>query len=450
MTTFSSPNRNAPGPGLSLLLRWLPVLLHNPLPFLMEARACYGDIVRFQIGLWAPMHLISHPDYIKHVLIDSYRNFRKVRLYSLLELGFGDGLFTSEGDLWQRQRRLIQPYFNHDHIAALSTLITNAVQARLARWEESCKRGAVLEIETEMVEVVRKAMVHALFSADIGEEVEAVRRAFLQTVGPSLLASRLPTPPGRRRLLLAWEKLGARVREIIRERKRSGHHTGDLLSMLMQARDKRTGLGMSDKQVQDEAITLIFTGIETAAQALTWTWYLLAQHPQVERKLHAELAEVLGGRLPGFYDLPQLRYTSMVIHEVLRLFPPAWANARCAVRSDQIGGYHIPAGSIVIFSQYVMHRHPDFWENPDSFDPDRFAPERSAVRPDYVYFPFGGGPRQCIGRNFALMETQLVLAAIAQHFRLRFVPGQPVELNPTVTLQSRHGIRMTLEKIEHK
>jgi len=236
---------------------------------------------------------------------------------------------------------------------------------------------------------------------------------------------------------------------MIHERKRSGHHIPDLLSMLMQARDKRTGMCMSDKQVQDEAITLIFTGIETAAQTLTWTWYLLTQHPQVERMLHAELAEVLGGRLPGFHDLPELRYTSMVIHETLRLFPPAWANARRAVGPDQIGGYPIPPESIVIFSQYVMHRHPDFWEDPDAFDPDRFTPERSAGRPDFAYFPFGGGPRQCIGRNFALIETQLVLAAISQHYRLRLVPGHPVELNPTVTLQSRYGIPMMLEKIEH-
>jgi cytochrome P450 len=235
---------------------------------------------------------------------------------------------------------------------------------------------------------------------------------------------------------------------MIADHRRHGQDRGDLLSLLLAARDEDTGEAMSDKQVRDEALTLILAGHETTANALAWTWYLLSQNPEVEQKLHAELAAVLDGRAPTVADLPNLRYTSMVIDESMRLYPPAWSVGRSPIADDEILGFQIPKGSSLMLSQWLTHRHPDFWENPERFDPDRFSPERSANRPRYAYFPFGGGPRQCIGNVFALTEANLILAAVAQKFRLRMVPGHRVELQPLVTLRPRYGLKMTVDQAQ--
>jgi cytochrome P450 len=234
------------------------------------------------------------------------------------------------------------------------------------------------------------------------------------------------------------------VHDIITHRRNQYTDTGDLLSMLLLARDEEMGQGMDDQQVRDEVITLLIAGHETVSTALTWTWDLLSQYPHVERQLHTELDNVLGGHLPKVEHLAKLSYTRMVLEEALRLYPPAWIFGRKAIADDEIGGYSIPANSIIVLSPYITHRHPAFWGNPEVFDPERFIPKRSTDRPHFAYFPFGGGPRMCIGNNFALMEMQLILATVAQRYKLRLVPGHPVEPEACLSLRPRYGLPMTL------
>jgi cytochrome P450 len=296
-----------------------------------------------------------------------------------------------------------------------------------------------------MLRLTLRIAGQTLFNIDLSDETHTVGQA-VATVN-KLLSEYLyapfppftiPTPRSR--------SLDQVVHDIITQRRQQNTDAGDLLSMLLLARDERTDQGMNDQQVRDEVMTLLIAGHETVATALTWTWYLLSQHPEVERRLHSELDEVLGGHLPTVEHLARLSYTRMVIEEVLRLYPPAWVFGRKAIDADEIAGYVIPANSMIVLSPYMTHRHPAFWEDAEAFDPERFAPEREASRPHYAYFPFGGGPRVCIGNNFALMETQLVLATIAQHYRLRLLSGHPVEPEALFSLRPRFGLLVTLHR----
>lgn len=305
-----------------------------------------------------------------------------------------------------------------------------------------------MDVAQEMMHLTLQIVAEALFSTDISAsvgDVEQVLPTLLEYVTyrslhPLALPERYPTPRNRR-FLRARNKLDRLVYRLIEERRTSDDHPSDLLSMLLDAQDEETGERMTDEQLRDEVMTILLAGHETTAVALAWTWYLLAQHPQVEQKLHAELDAVLAGRTPTLEDLPRLSYTRMVIEEVMRLYPPAWAIVRQAAVDDDLHGFRIPAKSPVIVMPYVTHRHPDFWERPNAFEPERFAPGRDVEHHKFAYFPFGGGPRQCIGNNFALMEAQLILATLAQHYTLDLVPDHPVEPEPTVTLRPRYGIR---------
>jgi cytochrome P450 len=285
-------------------------------------------------------------------------------------------------------------------------------------------------------------------AAEIGEALTAILKMFDFLMMPfSEYLEKLPLPSVRR-----FEKGRARLDQtifgIIAERRRSGEDRGDLLSMLLLAQDEEGGGGMSDRQVRDEALTLFLAGHETTAQALTWSWYLLSQNPECERKMHEEIQRVLGDREPSFEDLPQLRYTEMVLAESMRLYPPAWGVGRKAIEACEIGGYELPKGGVVIMSPYVMHRDPRWFPEPDRFDPERWIPEARDARPKFSYFPFGGGSRLCIGERFAWMEGALVLATIAQKWRLRLVPGHRVEPLPLITLRSRYGMKMRVESVD--
>ena len=262
---------------------------------------------------------------------------------------------------------------------------------------------------------------------------------------PVSLPQAFPTKRNRR-FKRALRELDTFVFGLIGKRRREGDDSGDLLSMLLFARDDNTGEAMSGRQVRDEVMTMLLAGHETSAMALTWAWYLLSIHPEIEHRLHEELDSVLGGRIPGFDDLSQLPHVRMIVDETLRLYPPAWGVERQSIDEDEIGGFRIPKGVQLFVSSYATHRHPDFWESPDLFDPERFLPERSKERPRFAYYPFGGGPRKCIGSNFALMEMQLILATLAQRYRLAVVPEHPVEVQPVITLRPRHGIMMTLNE----
>jgi len=346
----------------------------------------------------------------------------------------------------------MQPAFHRQRLADLVGLMGDLTGAMLERWQDVTARDRSLDIAAEMRRLTREIIVKTMFGVDIGiDEADAVSQAFAtvteyvtdQTTAVLLPPQHWPTPRNRQ-IERAQRLIDEVVYRFIHERRRNTENSGDIISMLLSARDQETGEGMSDEQLRDEVRTIFFAGYDTTSNALAWTWYLLAQHPEIEQRMHQELTQVLGGRRPAFEDLPSLTYTRMVIQESMRLYPPGWMTSRTAVVDDEIQGYHIPAGAKIVLSPYVTHRLPAFWEHPDIFDPERFTPERSAGRHRCAYIPFGVGPRLCIGSNLAMLEAPLIVAMVAQSFRLRMVSGHSVDLHPLITLQPRNGLPMRL------
>jgi cytochrome P450 len=397
------------------------------------------------------LYLVVHPDHVKYILQENSRNYIKGENFKAIKPIIGDGLAIKEGDSWRRERRLMQPSFHRQRVGALVTLMTKTIVQMLENWR-TIDSGKPLDVFAQMMQLAQTILVKSLLSIDSNDEITKMNRAW--DTAYEYLSSQLwavfklplwvPTPKNRA-FQQAMRTLDTVVYRIIRERRESGNAPDDLLSMLMDAYDEESGQDMSDEQLRDEIMTIFTGGFETSAAVLSWTWYLLSQHPNVENRLQAELTSVLGGRTPTLEDLPNLKYTRMILEESMRLYPGAWIFTRTNLDADEIGGYHIPAHSLIMISPYVTHRLPSFWENPEDFDPERFARERVASRPRYTYYPFGGGPRQCIGEIFALTEMQLIIAMVAQKYRLHLVPGHPVEEEPMFTLRPRHGILMTLE-----
>jgi cytochrome P450 len=416
----------------------------------------YGDVARYRVAhlTW---YQINHPDGVRRVLQENNRNYGKGSLTrGIFKPVLGEGLLTSEGALWLRQRRLMQPVFHKRSVAAFGTLMTQETLAVLERWRPAAQNGTPLDVPAEMARLTLDIATASLFHAHVGEEPGAIARAvntLVEDLGyrfevPFYPPPRVPTPRNRRRRA-ALRTVDRAVYKIIAERRSGGGEEDDLLALLMGARDEETGEAMDDRQLRDEVITLFLAGHETTANALSWAFYLLATHPEAEEKLREELADVLGVdggiRTPTLEDLPRLAYTKMVVDETLRLYPPAWITNRQAVAEDEILGHPIPAGAFVMLSPYVLHRHPDYWERPDAFDPERFAPGQGNGRPRFAYFPFGGGPRQCIGQSMALVEAQLVLATVLGRCRLRPASDEPVEAEALATLRPRGGLPMTVE-----
>jgi cytochrome P450 len=436
--------------------------LRHALDFSLELRQHYGDVVSVPT-LKGRLTLIFHPDGVRHVLQENHLNYDKqIPEYRILSLILGNGLLTNDGKPWLHQRRLMQPAFHRDRVSAFGTLMTDATVAWLDHLEASniVDTDRPFDILHEMSRLTLTIVCNALFGSDLSdEEMQRVSRA----LGTSnhLLAEAyylpwillLPTPQ-RHQLQAPRRELYEVVDAIIRRRRTSGRQREDLLAMLLEARDEETGEGMSDQQMRDEILTLLIAGHETTATTLAWTFYLLAQHPSVVANLYSEYQQVLLGQppqLPQYDDLPQLPLTRMVVEETMRLYPPAWALGRRALADDEIGGYAIPGGAYILVFQYVTHRHPDFWEQPEAFDPERFAAERVAGRARFVYFPFSGGPRQCIGNQFAVMEAQLILATILSRYQLRLAsPSARVIPDPLVTLRPRGGIPMTIHRFSGK
>ena len=421
----------------------------DPIAFLLRLRDRYGDIARVPLGS-ETLYLFSHPDLVRDVLVTNHRNFHKGRGLERAKMLLGDGLLTSEGDFHLRQRRLSQPAFHRQRIAGYGTVMSEYAAKRRDRW----RAGAVIDVHTEMMALTLAIVGKTLFDADVEHEAgeigealtttfEAFSFGFFLPFGQRL--ERLPLP-ATLRFRKARARLDATIYRLIDERRRTPSDRGDLLSMLLLAQDTEgDGGAMTNLQLRDEAMTIFLAGHETTANALTWTWYLLSQHPEVERRLHTEIDSALGGRLPTADDLAALPYTRMVLAESMRLYPPAWILGRRALAPFEAGGYAIPARSIVLASQYTIHRDARWFPDPERFDPERFAPEHHAARPKLAYFPFGAGPRVCIGEQFAWMEGVLALATIAQRWRLRLVPGHPVALQPIITLRPKFGMRMTVE-----
>jgi cytochrome P450 len=460
---FGRPtNQVAPGPAGTALGGSLGAMRRDELTLLVDAANRFGDVVRFELGPRAAhvsAHLIRHPDHVHHVLLEARGNYPKSFTYQLLGRILGRGLVTSEGELWTQQRRIIQPIFRHSTIAGFAPLMTAACDDLAREWDGLAAAGSPVDVAVEMSRLTLDIVGRALFSTDltgdaaaVGPAVEVVLRDVIERLtSPVALATMavpgLPTAANRRTkaaLATLDDVVGLLItrRRIVSEADRPV----DLLSMLLSAGDYGNGEAMSDQQIRDEMMTFLIAGHETSANALSWTWYLLALHPLVARRLRDELSTVLAGRMPDAADLDKLDYTKAVVQEAMRLYPPVAAIERDATEDDEIGGYLIPAGTTVIISPWVSHRNPAFWPAPEAFDPERFLGDRPAQQPRYTYLPFGAGPRQCIGAAFALQEATITLAALASRFRADLVPGHPIEPQIGVTLRPKHGLPMTLHR----
>ena len=440
-------NEFPPGPQPHPLVGNLPEFRKNPLEFFTLCARHYGDIVRYRI-LNVNVFLLNHPDWIEDVLAGDHRNFMKGRILRANRLMLGNGLIINEGDDWMRQRRLVQPAFHRDRIAAYAGVMIAFTQRLAASWRD----GETFDILPEMKRLTLEIIAKTLFDADISSQAGVVGRAlqifleeFAARTGNGLLVpERIPTP-GNLRLQRAVRRLDKVVYRMIQQRRLSGQPHNDLLTMLLEARDER-GNRMSDQQLRDEVMNILLAGHETTALALTWTWYLLAKHPAVEHRLFAELDRVLGGRSPEVTDIPNLPYTDGVLKESLRLFPPAWCITRVALRECEIGGYAVPAGTSLSVSQWVVHHDPRYFEDPEAFKPQRWENDLSRRLPAFAYFPFGGGPRRCLGYSFAMTEAVLIIAALASKFRFSLAPGHPVVPWPSITLNPKFGVRMIISR----
>jgi cytochrome P450 len=426
----------------------VPLAGRDPLSVFLQWAREFGDIFYYRAA-WLHVYFLNDPDLIESVLVRKYQDLQKDRVIRNSRWFFGQGLLTSEGDFWLRQRRLSQPAFHRERVAAYARIMTDYTGQMLAEWTP----GDVYDIHHEMMNLTLRIVVRALFNVEA--EQTGIISAALNALMRNATGIRMLLPPLARYLPTpamiefrrAVRHLDQTVYRIIERRRGDGRDSGDLLSMLMQVQDE-DGTRMTDKQLRDEVLTFLLAGHETTALALSWTWHLLAQHPEVEQKLHSELDRVLCGRAPEFSDLSALLFTDSVIKESMRLYPPAWSLARTVISEIEVRGYRIPAGSNLVMSQWIMHRDPRYFSSPENFRPDRWLDEKSRKLPRFAYFPFGGGPRQCIGAAFAQMEAVLLLATIAQRFRLRAVPGHEVIPVPSFTLRPKHGVRMTIERRE--
>lgn len=430
----------------------LPRMLSDPARFCTRMMLQYNDLVRLDLGLGS-IYLVTLPEHVHHVLVENNDNYWKGNVFERTRFLFGNGLVVNEGEGWRRQRRLMQPAFAHRRVASLVPIMTDVVDRRLACWEASSAAKEPIEIGKEMMALTLGIIVKTMFSLSIdSRQLGIMAHCFntaLEQITLRMATYSFPEwfpLPGQRHCREAVATLDEMVYRIIRERRENGQEMDDLLSMLLSARDEETGEGMTDLEIRDEVMVTLFGGYEATADALTWTWFLLGEHPHVDEKLREEVAQVIGDRTPTFEDLTRLTYTAQVAQEAMRLYPPFWFYNRTAYGDDEIGGYRIPAGAQVLLCPYATHRHPDFWEIPEAFHPERFEPAQVAGRPRHAYYPFGTGPRMCIGRHLAMMEMQLILALVAQRYRPTLAPGWAVIPKVGTSLRAKGGMWMIPER----
>lgn len=435
------------------LIGSLPQLLRDPFGYVSHARETHGDIYWLNLGL-INVVVLNQPRHAQYVLRDNAANFRKGGpMWDAVRGMLGNGLVVSEGDFWLRQRRMMQPQFHRQRLAALQTLMVEAMAEALDSWEAAADRVTPFNLTPAFNRLTMKVIVRTLFGTgltaqEMDDTAEAMTYA-LDYLMRAILVEPLPRwlpVPGRKKYQQALARFDEIVYGIIAQC-RAGELADDhLLAMLLDVVDEETGEGMTDQQLRDEVATLFLAGYETTSLALSWAFHHLMQQPEMMVRLQAEVDSALDGRQPALADLPQLPYTRMVLQEAMRLQPPSYWLPRTAVADDEIDGYHIPAGTQVVSLTYMYHRHPEHWENPAQFDPERFTPERSANRHRYAWIPFGAGQRLCIGRDFAMMEGQLALAMVAQRYTMTAVPDHDVKPMLSSTLRPKNGVMVTLEK----
>lgn len=423
----------------------------DTLRYIQETAREYGEVVHFRFGPKRHVYLLTNPDQIKEVLVTKQAHFRKAKGLQVARAVVGDGILTSEGEKHMRQRRLMQPAFHRDRIKEYGQVMVRQGVDLMEEWKD----GEIRDIHHDMMKVTLAIITETMFGKTVKEEADKIGQAidvglkYVSSKASSFIDIPLSVPTrSNREFLASNEVLDKTIYDLIEEgRKNAGSGRTDLLNMLLMARDEDDGKGMTDEQVRDEVMTIFVAGHETTANTMSWIFYLLATHPEVEQKLHEELEAVLGGRLPTAEDVPALVYANHIVQETLRLYPAAWTINREVAEQVEIGGHVYEPGDTLMISQYVMHRDPRYYDEPDRFMPERFAGDLLKRIPAFAYFPFGGGPRICIGNNFALMEAALLLATIAQRYRLQLKePRQVVEPEPLVTLRPKNGLPMRLEK----
>jgi cytochrome P450 len=441
------PAHRPPGPKGTRLMGVMREFNRDALGFIERAQRDYGDIVWTRF-LYVPALFLYHPNEIEYVLATNSKNF--VKAMSLRSNFFqrlvGNGLLTSEGEEWKRQRRLTSPAFHRHRIANYADTMVNYTNRLTSTW----KAGETRDAHRDMMRLTLEIVVRCLFSADVSNDVDQVGEILKQLVKPFasqatlkwILNNRLPTPEHIRFHRLA-RKIDQVVYRLIAERRTNDE--GDLLAMLLAARDE-DGSQMNDRQLRDEVMTLFLAGHETTALTLAWSWYLLGGNPESEKTFHQELDEVLGSREPTMADLPRLKFTEQILKESMRLYPPAYGLGREAINDCEIGGFPVPAGTQVFAFQWATQRDARFFDDPGAFKPDRWTEDFEAQLPKYAYFPFGGGPRACIGASFAMMEMILVLATIGRKFRLELVPEHPVETYPAMSLRPKDGVKVVVRE----
>ena len=405
---------------------------------MIELFARHGDTYRVYVpARRSYTYVIHHPDDVKRVLVSNHRNYTKGVGLDRVKILLGKGIMTSEGELWKRQRYMMQPMFHRRVITEFADVIAQANDRCIARWEGLARQGELINLTDEMSELTLEVVLRSVFGRDLDRLSQQLGGNPFEVV----------TREQSRDLQFAYKfrSLTKLVAQLLAERRASKEEHFDYVAMLMNARDKDSGAPMGERELIDEVMTLVVAGHETTASGLNWTWYLISQHPQVEARLHAEIDAAAEVPAPGLSEVEALHYTRQVIDEALRLYPPGWVLSRRTIEADVLGGYPVAAGTNVLLPLYLLHRHPRFWKDPEGFDPERFAPEHESQRPRFAYMPFAAGPRHCIGETFALYEMQMHLYKVARDYRLRYVPDKPLELEAQINLRTRYPLHMRLE-----
>lgn len=450
MNRTYTPPKDAPGPQGLPVIGTITLLRHpNLLQLFLQWREEFGDIVRWRVGPRL-VHMVNAPEAIKHILQMNNKNYSKGQGYVKLKPLLGEGLVTSEGDFWRRQRRLSQPAFQRKQIHLLVDTMVQSARNMREGWSALAHSGEAFDVNEQMMRVTLDIVSRALFGAALSEQefqsvADALTMLLEETVRRAMRPWFVELPTQTTRIYHQHiADLDRIIYRIISERRASGEQKDDLLGMLLAAQDEETGEQMDDQQLRDEVMTLFLAGHETTANALSWTWMVLSQYPTIRAQVEAEVAEVIGEGVPTTDELQALTFTKAMFEEVMRLHPPVPAFARRALNDDEIGGFRIPAGSNMLICPYVLHRHPGLWENPEGFDPSRFTEEKRKEQHKFAYLPFGGGPRFCIGNHFAMMEALAIIAVVVQRYRVDLMPHHPIERSLSLTLRPKHGILATL------